>query len=110
MNQSGNKRFEFEDDAQLTEADQSGQKQLEFEDDAQLTDADQSGQKQLESEDDAQLTDADQKDPWARDGDAPKRSPMRRKNRAQTGGFEQKHKRDGKRDDKRKNSRLKYDW
>jgi hypothetical protein len=91
MNQSGKKRFEFEDDAQLTDEDQNDKKQLEFEDDAQITDADQTN-------------------PWAREGDAPKRSPMRRKNRAQTGGFEQKHKRDGKRDDKRKNSRLKYDW
>lgn len=89
---------------------QSGKKRFEFDDDAQLPDEDQSEEKRPELDDDAHLTDADPKDPWARDWDAPKRSPMRRKNRAQAGGFEQKHKRDDKRDDKRKNSRLKYDW
>ena len=71
---------------------------------------DRSSKKKVESEDDEQLTDEDQKDPWAKEVDAPKRSPMRRKDRSQTGGFEQKHKRDDKRDEKRKNSRLKYDW
>ena len=70
----------------------------------------QRGKNRFEFEDDEQITDEDQKDSWAKEVDAPKRSPMRRKDRSQTGGFEQKHKRDDKRDEKRKNSRLKYDW
>jgi hypothetical protein len=69
---------------------------------------------EFETEENAQPSGEDPQDRWANQRDAPKRSPMRRKDRARAGGFELKHKRDEKRDekrdDKRKNSRLKYDW
>jgi len=59
-----------------------------------------------EFEEDDQPTDVDQQRFWEKDKEAPKRTPIRRKNRTRIGGFEQKH----KRDDKRKNNPLKYDW
>ena len=57
-------------------------------------------------EGDDQLEDADPQDVWESDKEAPKRSPIRRKNRPRMDDFEPKH----KREDKRKNKPLKYDW
>jgi hypothetical protein len=59
-----------------------------------------------EFEDDEQPADVDQQGFWERDKEAPKRTPIRRKDRPREGGYQQKH----KRDDKRKNNPLKYDW
>lgn len=56
---------------------------------------------------DDQIADADPKNFWERDKEAPKRTPIRRKDRSRMDDeFEPKH----KRDDKRKNKPLKYDW
>ena len=57
-------------------------------------------------EEDDQLADVDQQDSWESDKEAPKRTPIRRKNRPRVDDFEPKN----KRDDKRKNKPLKYDW
>jgi hypothetical protein len=59
-----------------------------------------------EFEEDDQRSDADRKDFWEQDGEAPKRTPIRRKDRTRINGFQQKH----KRDDKRKNNPLKHNW
>lgn len=59
-----------------------------------------------EFEEDDRFTDADRQQFWERDTEAPKRTPIRRKDRSRTNGFQHKH----KRDDKRKNNPLKYDW
>ena len=59
-----------------------------------------------EFEDDDQPADLDQQRFWERDKNAPKRTPIRRKDRTRTNGFQQKQ----KRDDKRKTNPLKYDW
>jgi len=55
---------------------------------------------------DDQLGDDPPQDSWKNDREAPKRTPIRRKNRSRMDEFEPKH----KRDDKRKNKPLKYDW
>ena len=55
---------------------------------------------------DDQLADVDRQDFWESDEEAPKRIPIRRKNRSRVDDFEPKN----KRDDKRKNKPLKYDW
>jgi hypothetical protein len=53
------------------------------------------------------IANADPKNFWERDKEAPKRTPIRRKDRSRMDDeFEPKH----KRDDKRKNKPLKYDW
>jgi hypothetical protein len=59
-----------------------------------------------EFEEDDQPADADRQQFWERDTEAPKRTPIRRKDRNRINGFQQKH----KREDKRKNNPLKYDW
>lgn len=59
-----------------------------------------------EFEEEDQLADGDRQHFWEREGEAPKRTPIRRKDRNRINGFQQKH----KRDDKRKNNPLKYDW
>ena len=55
---------------------------------------------------DDQPGDADPQDLWESNKEAPKRTPIRRKNRPRMDEFEPKH----KREDKRKNKSLKYDW
>jgi hypothetical protein len=55
---------------------------------------------------DDQFADGDRQDFWESGEEAPKRTPIRRKNRARVDDFEPKN----KRDDKRKNRPLKYDW
>jgi hypothetical protein len=57
-------------------------------------------------EEDDQLADVDRQDFWESDKEAPKRTPIRRKNRTRVDDFEPKN----KREDKRKNKPLKYDW
>jgi hypothetical protein len=57
-------------------------------------------------EEDDQLADVDRQNFWESDKEAPKRTPIRRKNRPRVDDFEPKN----KRDDKRKNKPLKYDW
>lgn len=59
-----------------------------------------------EFENDDQFDDGGRQDFWDSDKEAPKRTPIRRKDRGRISGFQQKH----KRDDKRKNNPLKYDW
>ena len=53
-----------------------------------------------EFKEDDQPVDEDRQRFWEKDKEAPKRTPIRRKNRTRIGGFQQK----------RKNNPLKYDW
>ena len=80
MNRSNNKRSDVEESEEFKETE--------------------------EFEEDDQPADIDQQRFWEKDKEAPKRTPIRRKDRSRIGGFQQKH----KRDDKRKNNPLKYDW
>ena len=57
-------------------------------------------------EEDDQPDEPDRQRFWEQDKEAPKRTPIRRKNRAREDDFAPKP----KRDDKRKNKPLKYDW
>jgi len=59
-----------------------------------------------EFEEDGEPADTGRQHSWERDTEAPKRTPIRRKDRNRTNGFQHKQ----KRDDKRKNNPLKYDW